>query len=310
MLNLPRSDIAFQKDDTHYSETPTRKTPKFEPLLRALEVLQPSVDPSEFALITTAGCLRRIAAFFAGHGRTERLDIEIRDDVLFVGRWEEDPMFEKNYGYGKQFEGAVTSKSPRLGSSVSSHLVAEYEMGGLRMGVQIEADSFDCECHSRSQSPPSPVSPGTEKRFSGGRFEALSDAPDGDATEDSGVLRIGTQLSLSCIVEIKTRKRDDDSTEPFLPQMYFQQTPRLLFGLRDGGLFRREAMRVYDEGEAVQAWGAENQVLLGKVVALLKRVVREAERRGEGCRMGLILGGKEGEAVLYERDAEELVSEV
>lgn len=312
MLRRPTSDMFFKTPDSELPSSPAPQTPKFDPLIRALQILQPDLDTSSLAIVTTAGCLRRIAAFFTHSPRAHRLDIELRDGTLFMGRWEGDALLHKFFGYGKQFEEGVRRHAPWLGGSESSHLVVGYEMGGLRMGVQIEVDAFDCKCHSHARLLSTRETPRAKKRLLGGRFDVLSDASDEDPAdeEDDGVLKVGTQLPLSCAVEIKTRTRDSAADYPYLPQLYFQQISRVFFAVRDGNRFRTGSMGMRDERRALRAWEAENQALLGKVVALLKWVRKEAERRGDGCKMVLVFRGHGGGAVLYERDGGRLVSDV
>lgn len=233
-----------------------------------------------------------------------------------MGRWDGDALLQTYLGYGKQFEEGVQRYSPGLKGSVSSHIVARYEMGGLKLGVQVEVDAFECKCHSHSKVLSNREAPRASKRLSGGRFDALADVPDEDSEEEAedGVLRVGTQLPLSCVVEIKTRGRTTRAEYPFLPQLYFQQTPRVFLAIRDGQRFRRGSMRMLDERKELQLWEGENQVLLGTVVALLKRLRSEAERRAGGdgvCKMGLVLeGGPEGSAILYGREGKDLVSDI
>ena len=289
------------------------ETPKFNPLLRALRILQPNFNPSSLPLITTAGCLRRITTFLTRGPRTERLDLELRAGTLFVGRWESDELLDRHMGYGKQFEGGVQRYGPGLAGSASSHIVAGYEIGGLQMGVQVEVDAFECDCHSHARLLARHGEDSVaKKRLSGGRFDILSgveDEEEDDAAES--MTRVGAQLPLACAVEIKTRRRTNEADYPYLPQLYFQQTPRVFFAVRDGRFFRRGSMEMRDETDELVKWEGANQRLLGRLVALLKMIMAEARKRGDGCKMALVLeGGPEGRAVLYGRQGEELVSDL
>ena len=79
-------------------------------------------------------------------------------------------------------------------------------------------------------------------------------------------------------------------------------------------------MKFRDEKGNLGAWEKRNQVLLGRLVALLRHVKDEAVKRvgEEGtCKLALLLGFGEAErsreswkATLYERDGMSLVSEV
>lgn len=317
MLRRPDSDLIFQTSDGALPSTTSRELPIFDRLLRALHILQPDLDPSSLSVITTAGCLRRIAAFLSHRPMTERLDIEFRHGTLFVGRWESDELYRLHVGYGKQFEKAVRRYSPGLEATVSSHIVARYEMGGLRMGVQVEVDAFECKCHSHSKVLSNREAPRANKRHSGGRFDALADIVDDDDDDageaEDGILRVGTLLPLSCAVEIKTRRRKAAAEYSYIPQLYFQQIPRVFVATRDNAKFPKHSMEIRDERKELRRWEAENQVLLGRLVTLLKRLRSEAERRAKSdglCKMALVLkGGPGGTAVLYTREGDDLISD-
>lgn len=288
--------------------------------------------------MTTAGCLRRITSFLSYRPWPERLNIEFRGGTLLMGRWEGDPLLSKHNGYGSQFERRVTRHVEGLEGSVSCHLVAGYELGGLRMGVQIEVDAFQCKCHWPPGLELPKGAPG-ERGQAGGEETATSGAPvkqglvsserfdvlsslDALSLDDpaDGALRTGTTLPLSCAVEIKTRKKNSAKDNPYISQLYFQQMHRVFLAFHDGERFRRTDMAFTGNRQSLEAWERRNQVLLGRLVTLLRRVREEAVKKvgEEGtCKMALVLSigreerGRESWKVsLYERDGEALVSEV
>ncbi|SPO01081.1 uncharacterized protein DNG_03828 [Cephalotrichum gorgonifer] len=319
VLRRPTRDITYSVSDAQRfpEPPPTHQGSPFNSLTRALEILTPDTDPSSLAVITTAGCLRRLAAFLSRHPRSERLNLEFRDGTLFMSRWEGDGRLHHHLGLGKQFEEDTRRFAAGLGESLSSHVVAGYEIGGLKMAVQIEVDAFECDCHA-----PSILLSPTTRRGSlaskmrrssvggGGRYDALSlidDGEDGSVTE--GILRVGSMIKLSCAVEIKTRMRGRKELFPYLPQLYFQQIPRVFLAIRDNRRFAADDMALRDESENLMAWEAENQVVLARLVALLRDVRAEAERMavssGE-CKMALVLMAEGGgrEALLYRQVGE------
>ena len=339
MLQIPKSDVLFENPDEDTS--PTRSlpplTPKFDPLSRALRITRPDISLSDFDLVTTAGCLRRIASFLSYYPQPERLDVEFRGGTLFMGRWEGDPLLNKHHGYGRQFEKKVTRLGEGLERSVSCHLVAGYELGGMKMGVQIEVDAYQCKCHwppglqppkgapgEKRQDPSG--APGGKRRASSGRFDILSldtlslDAEPPQNEAPDGILRLGTPLPLSCAVEIKTRQANSFIDCLYLQQLYFQRTHRVFLGIHDSERFQKKDMDFPDKWRGMKAWEKRNPVLLGLLVALLRRVRGEAVKRvgEEGvCKMALVLSIGEGvrergswKAVLDERDGEALVSEI
>jgi len=140
---------------------------RFHPLKASLRILHPddpSVEPSNFDVVTTTGCLRRIARFLErSENRTERLDIEFyrESGTLFLSRWSEDPWKRTHLGFGMQFERLTRSFDyagrsqdegvKRLRDSMSHHRIIRFEMGGLRFLVQTESDAVYCGCHNEKQ---------------------------------------------------------------------------------------------------------------------------------------------------------------
>lgn len=315
-------------------------TPKFDPLSRALEITRPDISLSDFDVVTTAGCLRRVTSFLSYRPRPERLELEYRGGTLFIGRWEGDPLLNKHHGYGSQFERKVTRYGKGLGKSVSCHVVAGYELGGLKMGVQVEVDSYQCKCHWPPGQKPPKGAPGEtaqagekgqtggKRRSSSGYFDILSldtlslDADPPQDNSPDATLKLGTPIPLSCAVEIKTCKKNNPIDCPYTAQLYFQRMHRVFLAKHDGQRFERQDMKFRDEKQSLERWEKRNQVLLGQLVALLRRVRDEMVKKigEEGtCKMALVLGVEEAEgerskeswkATLYERDGMALVSEV
>lgn len=295
-------------------------------MLRAVDILRPDVSATDFHVATTAGCLKRLAHFLLRRDRPERLDVEYRDGTLFLARWAGDVWSHVYLGFGKQFEDDVRRfdvlRGP-LQASTSSHAVVACELGdGVRALVQAEVDAIHCACHapsrlwalnrekSASPTPASPAAAGHGRRSSG-RYDVLSlDTDGGDDDDDDaarGVVRAGVEVGLECGVEIKTCAKKNTGYD-FLAQLYFQQVGKLFLATYDQSGFRRGDMVLRDVADRTVAWEAENQVMLARLVALLKDVrsrTREvADAEGGVCRMALVLGDDgsgEWRAVLYQR---------
>lgn len=320
------------------------EAPKFQPLAQALRVRRPDMSLlSGFHIVTTAGCLRRLTNFLDGENhrvgeRTQRLDIEVREDTVFIGRWEDDARNHMHTGYGKQFEELATSYDallPDLRDTLSSHVAMAYDMGDLKLVVQAEVDAICCKCHTSSKGPwGAPETPSTlpKRRLSSGRFDVLSlDTGNGEgeeeehygavttAKEGTRILHTGRQVEPSCCIEIKTRTEKAlhrPSSPDFMAQLYFQRTSKVFLALHRNGCFSPEEMWQWDAAKAVSKWEADNQVLLARLVKLLEdvrsRAVEAAEKAGGQCRMALVLGrdaSQEGrrdwKATLYEREGSE-----
>lgn len=308
--------------------------PKFQPLAQAIRIQQPDRSLfSEFHIVTTAGCLRRLAKFLSEDrqnplSKADRLDLEVQGDALFISRWEADPRNKLHTGYGKQFENRTVSYAhlPELQRSQSSHIALSYKMGDLKLAVQTEVDAIDCDCHASPCQPgtPPPPSPTIKRRLSGGRFDVLSldtgdskEAPNHGAytftQEGTRILHAGKPFNLSCCVEIKTRMKRPmmDKDIDFMEQLYFQRTSKLFLAVHRNGSFDLPHMRLFDVANELRRWEAEQQPLLARLVKFLEelraRAMKVAASAGGQCKMSIVLGNTgsqasgEQEAMLYTR---------
>jgi hypothetical protein len=162
-----KGDIAYKT----FQEQPPTATgisyAKFQPLRTALRVIckdDPLAMPSNFDVVTTIGCLRRILRFLErSEKRSERLNMEFHreSETLFIGRWSEDPWIGTHLGFGMQFERRTRSFAyagwsqdegvRQLRDSVSHHRIVKFEMGGLKFLVQSESDAVWCRCHTEEK---------------------------------------------------------------------------------------------------------------------------------------------------------------
>ncbi|PKS10293.1 hypothetical protein jhhlp_002044 [Lomentospora prolificans] len=323
----PTSRVDFDTRDMHLRKinphSKPAEPPKFQPLAQALRFRRPDLSlVAGFQIVTTAGCLRRLTDFlYHGNNRefdsAQRIDIEVRENTLFMGRWEGDVRNHIHTGYGKQFEYRVTSFNtfPELKDTVSSHIAMAYEMGDLKMVVQAEIDAICCKCHTSSKVPwenPEAFAP-PQRRISGGRYDVLSldtgnegeEPTYGTETitkEGTKILHVGREVDLSCCVEIKTRieKAWSRPSSDFMTQLYFQRASKVFLALHKNGTFQPKDMWEWDATNAVRKWEADNQALLARLVKLLEdikaRAMAAANRAGGQCKMALVLG-KGGPAV-------------
>ncbi|KAL2127027.1 hypothetical protein VTI74DRAFT_11445 [Chaetomium olivicolor] len=137
----------------------------FEPMLRSIEVMQPSSNIFKSAdVISNSSNLRKLFHLFRNEKETEeRYDVEARGSTLLLGRWNEDPALRLSFGYGAGFEKATCSYAPEDGpvlqDSKSHYRVMSYSFGDLQCVVQSEADAYHCDCDhsgkpSKAANPP------------------------------------------------------------------------------------------------------------------------------------------------------------
>jgi hypothetical protein len=290
------------------SEYPRYAHP-LEPLLRSVEVTQPTFDIlDDTDVISNASNLRKL--FDLLRNKTwiaERFDIEMRGGTMLLSRWNDDPNLSHSLGFGAGFERATCHYAPDddsiIQGSASHHRVVMYRFGGLQCVVQSEVDAYYCDCdHSKSPFPLTPAGSQSEGEtpHSDGRnlpptnaFTALSlDDPDDSpsptaaatpatASTPSPTLRIhhiGRSIPSHCLVEVKTRNAGLIALSTPEAQLYFSRRTKLYMAQHEKGVFTPGPdLVVRDMTRDLEVWEEKEQVTLRKVTALL-RLVRERVR--------------------------------
>jgi len=82
----------------------------------------------------------------------------------------------------------------------------------------------------------------------------------------------GTKVSQDSIFDIKTRSENSSfDMDEILPRLWVNQTPNFLLAYHRYGLFKKPEVK--DARQEVQAWHKVNAPLLGRLHALVKRIV-------------------------------------
>ncbi|KAK4150690.1 hypothetical protein C8A00DRAFT_36707 [Chaetomidium leptoderma] len=142
-----------------------RYTHLFEPMLRSVEVMQPTFNLVESAdVVSSVSNLRKLFDVLHVRNRlwkAHRFDLEMRGAALLLSRWTEDPELRYSLGRGASFEKETCryalEDDPVLKKSASHHGVVAYSFGGLRCVVQSEVDGYYCDCDDHSARLPVPI---------------------------------------------------------------------------------------------------------------------------------------------------------
>jgi hypothetical protein len=137
-------------------------THSFEPLLRSVEVMQPTMDIFDSAdVVSNASNLRKLFHLLSNKTETaERYDLEWRGKTLLLSKWGGDPSLLHSFGCGAGFEKETCHYAPDddaiLQRSTSHHRVVSYRFAGLQCVVQSEVDAYYCSC-DHSERPTAPI---------------------------------------------------------------------------------------------------------------------------------------------------------
>ncbi|SPQ26292.1 3abe712a-8d1b-46f9-ae22-654e8f14aecf [Thermothielavioides terrestris] len=157
-LELPRDDHngPLRRDFPRY-------TFQFEPLLRSVELMQPTFDMEAVDVISNAGNLSKLYEMLRNTSwQAMRFELELRGRTLLLSRWSDDPALAFRPGYGGGFERETcrhgAEEDPVLRHSASHHRVVAYRFGGLQYVVQSEVDAYSCNGDDHARPPPPPQS--------------------------------------------------------------------------------------------------------------------------------------------------------
>ncbi|KAJ9611742.1 hypothetical protein H2200_004926 [Cladophialophora chaetospira] len=258
-----------------------------EPLFRSLAVMQPDLSMREFDIVTDSNCLRKLLRFVTlAVDRSFRIDVQVQGGVIFFGRWEpaikHTILGQYHIGFGHNFRKAMTLFDDGLQDSSGHYRVVRYSIGGLRCLVRYEAGG----CTGAGEAP-------TKRNISGdsGNTDDLPDTlnsmsiatPRTEAKDSVQVLNKGRVVPTSSIMEIKTRTaRRKQKMDEVIPQLWFEQTPKIFVGYHVSGKFE-EIQKILMK-EEFQRWEESQQARLRQLVDLLKKLKEVVLRtKGQRC---------------------------
>ncbi|KAH8653698.1 hypothetical protein BX600DRAFT_515946 [Xylariales sp. PMI_506] len=281
----PAEYVALQGDITLPQDYKNPALPKYpiykyrlEPLLRSIETMQPDFDLYSADIVCNVGVLENLFQFLNYSHLTERrLDLEWRNGTLLLSRWVEPNTSEISIGHGASFEQKTRRFDENLKRSTSHHRVHAYGFGGLKCVVQSEVDCYSCKCHS--------TNPSAKVGVNMFDLLTLDDPGDREYGDDSQldstveIHHIGRHVPASCLLELKTRKHGEcskaDVSARANAQLYFSRQTRLLIAFHNNATFQPQKC-VEDKTEGLAEWEREEESGLGRLAALLRKLVQLA----------------------------------
>lgn len=256
-----------------------------EPLFRALYIENPSFDLSSVDIISDRNNIRKLLSFIdpnsAAHGvksftmRMESVNGTVilhREEILtkeFIGA-------DKFRGYGHEFEKAYTRNE--IPGSTGHHRIIAYRFGDLRFVIRHETDGYVDTGMPAQYASGEP----TEDNLAG-LLETLSISQPRIPLETTAVgselivRNEGRKIAMRSTLEIKTRVHHKPlPVADVAPQLWISQTPKLVRAYHERGRFKVPV--VEDVTSDVQRWERRSQQPLGKLAALLVRLIATAKR--------------------------------
>jgi len=304
-LEFEPDAVAFEKEENAVIDLPYPH--RFEPLLRSLAITCPEFNVTNIDLITGSNSLRKLILFASEQARVDfRIDLEILGRTLMMSRWDSKPsdLLQKSvfWGYGFGFENACVHHNEDSRGNASYHRIVHYSLADIKCLVQYEADAYSCSCHPESKNS---LMPYQENEPTIPRSEHGTD----QSKEELHILRRGSLLPSSCLIEIKTRRKKKENIDDILVQLWLAQIQRIYLGRHSKGRFRREDAMERDMSEEISEWEENNYITLQRLVGIINKirnVVESTNKRTMNRKFALVYKHDKlpGQITIYSRDDE------
>jgi len=261
--------------DINSAHHPTYPT---EPALRSILALQPDYDLHSVDVVGCGSTIGNLLRFAWSTSRSFRFEVDVIGDTVFFVRREASPteVIKDVRGYGHTFPDNYTTWEADTRGSVSHQRVIQYELGGLRFLVRSETDGYIRDPNSKA----------TKKSANQSSLEDdLATISMSNSTPSPGqklqLKRQGRIVPQDQIFDIKTRGQQTVfDMEEILPRLWVNQTSKFLLAYHRFGLF--DNPEVKDVRKLVVNWETQNSDLLGRLHAVIKRIVdgvRDSEKQ-------------------------------
>ncbi|KAK5077217.1 hypothetical protein LTR64_005302 [Lithohypha guttulata] len=303
-----------QDHGTYFIDQNAYRSPwsTFEPMFRALSVMQPSCAFDQVDVIVNRNSLRKLLTFVHGSvPDTFRVDLTLVHDTLVITRHErktrERVWDSVTAGYGHEYERHCTTPAPGMADSTSHHRVIRYRLGLLDCVVRFEVDARTDDSSTTTNAFTMHVETPKSTDDIAEALEGLSITANTVKGRHEGsdhqrhrieVVQKGSLQYPGSLVELKARKkipRDKD----VLPQLWFGRVNYLAVGLHTNGDLR-DVLFENVESRCLE-WETRCQSDLRKLEQLLKRltvITRSTSRRS--CVMVCDRGCKPPRLAIYE----------
>jgi hypothetical protein len=171
-------------------------------------------------------------------------------------------------GFGHGFEKAYTTS--QIYGSTGHHRVISYRFGDLNFIVRHETDGYVADTRPQSQEPGDTNLSDILASISLSPSKGLADiTPTGSKLT---IRKEGLVVPPESTIEIKTRASHKPlRIHEFAPQLWLSQTPKLVRAYHFKGTFQRPT--VEDVAAEIKAWEKVNEDNLGKLAALIRKIV-------------------------------------
>ncbi|KAJ5117792.1 hypothetical protein N7448_011424 [Penicillium atrosanguineum] len=276
-------------------------------MIRAVQIENPDYQLQKADIVACGSSMGNMLRFARGSDKTFRILVEAVGDTVFFLRREKSP-FETIpgvYGYGHSFPEAYTTWTYDVRGSESHQRILGYEFAGMNALIRFEGDGFLPEHVAvHRDRPEMPLSGFSSNSHSNSdtssnlrditRDEELLESMANTAvsatyptktTEHANALHIekrGRRIPQSAVFDLKTRsskKMNADTVSEEMPRLWVAQIPNFMLAHHEYGVFK--SIKIIDTKDAIQAWEEENQDVLAKFAALLRRLVAFARSVGK-----------------------------
>ncbi|OCL11443.1 hypothetical protein AOQ84DRAFT_287231 [Glonium stellatum] len=225
-----------------------------EPLFRSLYSQKPDFQIGDIDLVTDRNNIRKLLRFVKGSS-TDKFEIQVEivgsKTALFTRVEEKTTDFIQGFrGFGHNFEKAYT-KGPA--GSTGHHRIVSYDFGGMKMIIRHETDGYI-----------------------GSKTGSVAVTRPAETTDSLSDLLGSLSISKPAATAIKTRaaSRTLDMAE-VTPQLWISQTPILVVGYHQRGVFDDVQLRNMKQG--IRNWERDNEKALRSLASLMKKIIAAAK---------------------------------
>ncbi|KAI1156272.1 hypothetical protein F4825DRAFT_459252 [Nemania diffusa] len=264
---------------TYFIDQNASRVPKypFEPVFRAAEVMNPTVDFADVDIVINRNSLRKLLDFCAGLvKRSFRVNLSMIGNTLFIERCERNTHTfigdAQVPSWGHNFEKSFTKLPKELEDSSQYHRIIRYPLGELNCVVRCEVDA--CYQGEQVASDGTHISLAIDSgKLSTGSNPTRKKVARRQNTSDEREFRLMPQ---STVAEVKTIS--PNQSPRCLPQLWFGRTPWLIMGRHTGGTF--DSIDTIKAKAKFKAWEMKNQKKLRKLVSLLSQLRESVQNSG------------------------------
>ncbi|OCH92808.1 hypothetical protein OBBRIDRAFT_790819 [Obba rivulosa] len=293
------------------------------PLFRAVDVVSEeeatgAIDWSSVDFVTDRNGLRKLLRWIQdsdGSAKEFRIDTQLAGKrTVLLNRWEKRTRENADltkFTFGISFERENTTPAPGCEGGTGHHRIVNYDFDGLNMVVRFEVDA--CIAAPRTHTTPK-ASTGVDDltNLLSGLGVSSNTASTRTATDTTkaaadelSVVRAGTQVPQSSIVEMTTRSRNYVHTFDWAdayPQLFLSQTPNHFLAAHARGRFESIAKRTLGSPE-MRRIDAAAQPAFRKLRRALREIQALVQEHGQRGRLTLVC--KSGRMEVFAREGED-----